>query len=58
MARNKNKTLKSIAPILIHEENHIIKRAIRDNFSNDLKEIIIEGDDAYKLGKFYEDFNA
>ena len=47
----KNKTLKSIAPLLIHEENHIIKRAIRDNFSNDLKEIIIEGDDAYKLGK-------
>ena len=49
----KNKTLKSIAPILIHEENHIIKRAIRDNFSNDLKEIIIEGDDAYKLGKSF-----
>ena len=49
----KNKTLKSIAPILIHEENHIIKRAIRDNFSNDLKEIVIEGDDAYKLGKSF-----
>ncbi len=49
----KNKTLKSIAPLLIHEENHIIKRAIRDNFSNDLKEIVIEGDDAYKLGKSF-----
>ncbi len=49
----KNKTLKSIAPILIHEENHIIKRAIRDNFSNDLKEIVIEGDDSYKLGKAF-----
>ena len=47
----KNKTLKSIAPILIHEENHVIKRAIRDNFSNDLQEIVIEGDEAYKLGK-------
>jgi len=47
----KNKTLQSIAPILIHEENHIIKRAIRDNFSNDLQEIVIEGDEAYKLGK-------
>ncbi len=47
----KNKTLKSIAPFLIHEENHIIKRAIRDNFSSDLKEIVIEGDSAYKLGK-------
>ena len=47
----KSKTLKSIAPILIHEENHVIKRAIRDNFSNDLQEIVIEGDEAYKLGK-------
>ena len=49
----KNKTLKSIAPLLIHQENHIIKRAIRDNFSNDLNEIVIEGDDAYKLGKSF-----
>ena len=49
----KNKTLKSIAPLLIHEENHIIKRAIRDNFSNDLKEIVIEGENAYKLGKSF-----
>ena len=49
----KNKTLKSIAPLLIHEENHIIKRTIRDNFSNDLKEIVIEGDNAYKLGKSF-----
>ena len=49
----KSKTLKSIAPLLIHEENHIIKRAIRDNFSNDLKEIIIEGDNAYKLSKSF-----
>ena len=47
----KSKTLKSLAPLLIHEENHIIKRAIRDNFSNDLKEIVIEGENAYKLGK-------
>ena len=49
----KSKTLKSIAPLRIHEENHIIKRAIRDNFSNDLKEIVIEGNDAYKLGKSF-----
>ena len=38
----KNKTLKSIAPLLIHEENHIIKRAIRDNFSNDLKKLLLK----------------
>ena len=49
----KNKTLQSIAPVLIHEENHVIKKAIRDNFSNDLQEIVIEGDEAYKLGKSF-----
>lgn len=49
----KKRTLESIAPDLVHQENHIIKRAIRDNFSNDLSEIIIEGEDAYKLGKSF-----
>ncbi len=49
----KNKTLESIAPVLVHQENHIIKRAIRDNFSNELDEIVIEGDEAYKLGKSF-----
>ncbi len=49
----KNKTMKSIAPILVHQENHIIKRVIRDYFSNELSEIIIEGDEAFKLGKSF-----
>ena len=49
----KNKTLKSIAPILVHQENHIIKRVIRDYFSNDLSEVVIEGDNAYKIGKSF-----
>ena len=49
----KNKTMKSIAPFLIHEENNIIKRAIRDYFTNDLNEIIIEGESGYKLGKSF-----
>ncbi len=49
----KNKTMKSIAPILVHQENHIIKRVIRDYFSNDLSEVVIEGDEAYKLGKSF-----
>ena len=45
--------MKSIAPILIHQENHIIKRVIRDYFSNDLSEVVIEGEDAFKLGKSF-----
>ena len=49
----KNKTLKSIAPILVHQENHIIKRVIRDYFSNDLSEVVIEGENAYKIGKSF-----
>ena len=49
----KSKTMKSIAPILIHQEKHIIKRVIRDYFSNDLSEVVIEGEDAFKLGKSF-----
>ncbi len=49
----KSKTLKSIAPVLVHQENHIIKRVIRDYFSNDLSEVVIEGDNAYKIGKSF-----
>ena len=49
----KNKTLESIAPLLIHEENHIIKRALRDYFSNDFNEILIEGEEGFKLGKSF-----
>ena len=49
----KTNTLKSIAPVLVHQENHIIKRVIRDYFSNDLSEVVIEGDHAYKIGKSF-----
>ena len=49
----KSKTLESIAPLLIHEENHIIKRALRDYFSGDFDEVLIEGDEGFKLGKSF-----
>ena len=49
----KSKTLKSIAPVLVHQENHIIKRVIRDYISNDLSEVVIEGENAYKIGKSF-----
>jgi ribonuclease E len=41
-------TLKSNAPALIYEESDIVKRAIRDQYSNDIEEIVIEGKVAYK----------
>lgn len=44
----RDKTLHSIAPFLIYEESDLIKRAIRDYYSRDIEEILIEGDEGYK----------
>ena len=44
-------TLKSIAPLLIHEEGSIIKRAMRDHYSRDIEEVIVEGDVGYRQAK-------
>lgn len=41
-------TLASKAPTFIHEEGNMLKRAIRDLYSNEIDEIIIEGEIAYK----------
>jgi len=40
--------LKTKAPCLIHEEGNLIKRALRDMFTKDVSEIIVDGDDAYR----------
>jgi ribonuclease E len=37
-------TLKSTAPALVYEEGSLIKRAIRDLFSKDIDQIVVEGD--------------
>ena len=44
----KHNTLNSNAPNLIHEEGDLINRAIRDFYTNDTKEIIVDGKDGYK----------
>ena len=44
-------TLKSLAPKLIHEEGDIIKRSLRDVFTTDVDEIIIEGEGIFKSTK-------
>ena len=44
-------TLKSIAPKLIHEEGDIIKRSLRDVFTADIDEIIVEGENSFKTTK-------
>ena len=43
--------LKNKAPALIYEEGDLIKRALRDMCSNDITEIIVDGDEAYKAAR-------
>ena len=47
----RSKTLQSEAPALIHEEGSLVKRAVRDMYTNDVEEVLIEGDDSYKVAK-------
>jgi len=49
----KTTTIKSVAPILVHEENNIIKRSIRDLYNSEISEILVEGDTSYKNAKNY-----
>jgi ribonuclease E len=41
-------TMKSIAPALIYEEASLIKRAIRDVYSRDIDEILVDGEDGWR----------
>ena len=49
----KEKAVKSIAPSLVYEEGDLIKRAIRDVFDNDTKNIIVDGNDGYQKTKSF-----
>ena len=44
-------SLKNKAPLLIHEEGNLIKRALRDIYNKDTSEIVVAGDTAYKSAK-------
>ncbi len=44
-------TLKSIAPAKIYEEGDLIKRSIRDLYSKDIDEVIVEGVEGYRTAK-------
>jgi ribonuclease E len=44
----REKTLHSIAPALIYEEEDLVKRAIRDMFDKDLEGIWVEGDHGFR----------
>ena len=44
-------TLNSTAPSLVYEEADLIKRAIRDLYSSDIEEVVVEGEDGYRRAK-------
>jgi ribonuclease E len=46
-------TLKSIAPALIYEEGSLIKRSIRDLYSDEIDTILVEGEAGYHEAKDY-----
>jgi ribonuclease E len=46
-------TLRSIAPCLIYEEGSLIKRAIRDLYSRDIDEVLVDGERGYREAKDY-----
>jgi len=46
-------TLKSSAPSLVYEEASLIKRSIRDLYSRDIDEVLVDGDEGYRLAKDY-----
>ncbi len=41
-------TMQSVAPALIYEEASLIKRAIRDGYSRDIDEVLVDGRDSWK----------
>ena len=47
----RDRTMKSIAPSQIHEEDNLVKRAVRDLYDKDVDAILVEGEDAYREAK-------
>ncbi|MFQ3623732.1 MAG: Rne/Rng family ribonuclease, partial [Acetobacteraceae bacterium] len=47
----REKTLRSVAPALIYEEANLIKRSIRDVYSRDIDEVLVDGEEAYRAAK-------
>ena len=44
-------SLSTKAPALIHEEGNLIKRALRDIYTKDTSEILVDGEEAYKTAR-------
>ena len=46
-------TLESSAPCLVHEEANLIKRSIRDLYTRDIDEVLVEGEEGYRTAKSF-----
>ncbi|HTU52407.1 MAG TPA: Rne/Rng family ribonuclease, partial [Acetobacteraceae bacterium] len=44
-------TMRSVAPALIYEEASLIKRAIRDVYSRDIDEVVVDGEDGWRAAR-------
>ncbi len=49
----REKVMSSHAPLLVYEEGDIIKRALRDLYKNDIEQVVVEGEDAFKSAKSF-----
>ncbi|MCH1542777.1 MAG: ribonuclease E/G [Alphaproteobacteria bacterium] len=49
----REKTVSSTAPALVYEEGNLIRRCIRDLYSKDFDQVVIDGADSYKEAKTY-----
>jgi len=47
----RQKVLSSIAPCLIYEEGDLITRALRDLYTRDVEEILVEGEEAWRRAR-------
>lgn len=47
----REKTLSGAAPMLIHSDSDLIKRAIRDIYNRDISEVMVEGEYGYRAAK-------
>ncbi|MCC6478745.1 ribonuclease E/G [Sphingorhabdus sp.] len=47
----RERTLKGAAPMLIHSDSDLVKRAIRDIYNKDIDDVLVEGADGYKAAK-------
>ena len=44
-------TMRSVAPAAIYEEGNLIKRSIRDLYSREIDEVLVEGAEGYRVAK-------